>query len=86
MSATVPQGSSMGSLRRTVDPLDRMGVRGGGGAGEEDRRKDGSSQGVDRRDGEREERRGGDRAREERVAAMDKTERRPVAAPTSVPV
>lgn len=76
MSATAPQGSSMGSLRRGADPLDRMPVRGGAGEGVA---ADGTG---GREDGGR----NGDKAREERVAAMDKGERRPAAAPTSVPV
>ena len=40
---SAPQGSSMGSLKRTADPLDRMSGagagRGGGGGGDADRRQ-----------------------------------------------
>jgi ubiquitin-like protein 5 len=64
MSRVAPQGSApsgMGSFRRGVDPLDRMGSKGGdapgGGAG-------GNMGGGRAGDG--------DRMRQERVAAMDK--------------
>jgi len=81
MSANAPQGSSMGSLRRGADPLDRMPVK-----GVEERREDGGRDGDGGGGRGGDAGRNGDRAREERVAAMDKTERRPAAAPTSVPV
>ena len=80
MSTVAPVGSSsMGSLKRITDPLDRMRVKTG-----DERREDGpggkggAESGVVRRNG--------DQAREERVSAMEKTERRPAAEPTSAPV
>jgi hypothetical protein len=77
---------SVGSLKRSVDPLDRMGVRGEKSGGTEegygDRRRDGDREkGSDRREGREERGGGGDKARDERMAAMDKTERRPPATP-----
>ena len=80
MSAVAPVGSSsMGSLKRTADPLDRMRVKGGN-----ERREDGpGDKGGVETGGPR---RNGDQAREERVSAMEKTERRPAAQPTPGPV
>jgi len=134
MSSVAPQGTantSMGSFKRASDPLDRMGVRRGGGDRDGGRERDGGRQrdsgrerdggrerdsGSDgyrrderdrdhhgdrerggrtrekdsRRDDEAErkekkDRPDGDRQRDERIAAMDKTERRPPAVPTSAP-
>ena len=82
MSAAAPQAASMGSLRRGVDPLDRMPIRRGDEV-KEDGRRDGMGMKGGNRDTEAN--RNGDKAREDRVAAMEKTERRPSAAPTSAP-
>ena len=95
MSAVAPTGTAavgMGSLKRTIDPLDRMGVRGEerekGDYGRDSARErererergyrgDGGGSGGDRGG----ERPSGDKAREERMKAMDK----PQAVSTSAP-
>lgn len=69
MSKMAPQGSvpsGMGSFRRGVDPLDRMGSKGGSGAPPGSAP---SGAGMD-----------GDKMRRERVAAMDKPRAVPSAA------
>ena len=87
MSTVAPSGTAptgMGSLKRSVDPLERMPVKGGGG--DEYRREDrGRGDGYDRSDSHRRDRRDGDKAREERVSAMDKASKQPVAVPTAAP-
>ena len=81
MSAVAPQ-ASVGSLKRTGDPLDRMPMRGGGGGGDPSDRMPARGGG----DGGNGQDRGGkkdrDKEREERLAAMA----RPTAAASSAPV
>jgi len=90
MSLVAPQGTAavgMGSLKRTADPLDRMGVRG------EEKGEPGRNYGREmEREREREsrsneggsDRQSGDKAREERMKAMDKPQALPTSAPSYV--
>jgi len=67
MSTVAPSGTanaSMGSFRRGGDPLDRMPVKGAGAGGE------GGGDGLGGREGRGGERRDGDQAQKERLAAM----------------
>lgn len=84
MSSVAPSAggapSGMGSFRRGDDPLDRMPVR--GGEGERREESFGSQRDYDRRQAEkRDSKRDGDKAREERMAAMDKPQATAAAVP-----
>ena len=87
MSQVAPTGTAptgMGSLKRTYDPLDRMPVKGADADAREREREVGYDRDRDRSYARRDEpsgRRDGDRAREERMKAMDKPQAVPTAAP-----
>jgi ubiquitin-like protein 5 len=87
MSQVAPTGTAptgMGSLKRTYDPLDRMPVKGADAEARERERELGYDRDRDRSYARRDEpsgRRDGDRAREERMKAMDKPQAVPTAAP-----